>query len=253
MLEAEFPEVIWCQGPRRGAGANRNFGVSHSRADWLIFVDDDCAPRPGFIAAYLAAFRSCGADQDVLFAGLTNRIGEGCDSLLWEAPKYGPEDGLPPSCNFGLSRELFVKSGGFDERFHFSFEDMEFFARLTQTGVPIRFLASAGVDHPCRPIPSARTLARRWESRVITSLDYGATVFETACLLPWHIILVTLSRFRGRHPTWEYLPAAKMFFCEIALTLAMLPGWLKFYGRRPLSPFWAEQVRLGKAPKNYGL
>lgn len=254
MVKGEFPHVSCQKGPRRGPGANRNAGVRATSSGWLIFVDDDCHPRPGFIGAYLAAIRSLGSDTDVVLVGPTVRCGEGRDSLLFEAP-HNPlgEGGLPPSCNFSMTRGLFLKSGGFDERFRYSFEDIEFFARLTQTGVPIRFVPDAGVDHPSRPISSARVRALRWEARVITSLDYGASVFQTSYLLPRHILLVTLARFRGRRLSRENLFAAWQFFREVVLALAMLPGWLVHYGRGPLSPFWVEQVRLGKAPRKFGL
>jgi glycosyltransferase involved in cell wall biosynthesis len=51
MLGAEFPLVAW----RKGPAANRNLGAKLSEAEWLIFVEDDCVPRKGYLAAYLHA------------------------------------------------------------------------------------------------------------------------------------------------------------------------------------------------------
>ena len=55
MVNEEFPMVRWNEGPRRGPAANRNFGARVADGEWLIFLDDDCNPRPGFLAAYLKA------------------------------------------------------------------------------------------------------------------------------------------------------------------------------------------------------
>ena len=52
MLAAEFPSVAWSQGPRKGPAANRNVGGKLSKSEWLIFIDDDCVPREGYVAAY---------------------------------------------------------------------------------------------------------------------------------------------------------------------------------------------------------
>lgn len=254
MLERDFPSVIRLSGPRTGPGPNRNAGVRHARGNWLIFLDDDVVPRPTLVAAYLEAFADARMDG-CLLAGATFRSGEHSKSLLWEAPDYVDVQGygIPPSCNFAMQRDMYCASKGFDERFRYSFEDMEYFARLQQTGVQIIFVPAGEVDHPVRALPSATTLARRWEARVISSLDYGATPLQTSYLLPRHIVLVTLARFRGRRPSWENLLAAWVFLKEVVITFAMLPGWIFQYARRPLSPFWEGEVRKGKAPKNFGL
>lgn len=251
-LAKNYPEIVWQTGPRRGPGANRNVGAAASMADWLIFLDDDCLPRAGYLEAILSAARS--DPKNKLIAGATYPSGESQGSLLWEAPVFISTDhGLPPSCNFAVPRKLYLEAGGFDERYRISFEDMEFFARLKALGTPISFVPAAAVDHPVRPIPSPRGLASRWEARVVSSLDFGATPLDVLLRLPRHIFMVILSRFRGRPPSFENLRAAAVFAAEFLRTLVLLPSWLKIYSRAPKSPFWSAQVAARKAPPRFGL
>lgn len=250
LLEGHFPGVRRLEGPRIGPGANRNAGACAATGRWLVFLDDDCLPQPGLLEAYRAAMPS---DHEIL-AGPTLRSDAKKDSLLWEAPRSASEkELLPPSCNFAIPREGFLQSGGFDERYRISFEDMEFFARLRLLGWPIRYLPGAIVEHPSRPLPGASSLANRWEARVISSLDFGASPAHILLRLPRHILLVIFSRFRGRRPDADSLRAATIFAVEYFLAMLRLPGWLAKYRRAPRSAFWTAQVAVGKAPPRFGL
>jgi len=252
LVEKEFPQAKVHSGPRQGPGANRNRAASLASGDWLIFLDDDTIPRPDFLATYLTAIKSL-ATENVVLAGPTLRIGDHENSMLWEAPRSADAHTLPPSCNFAMSRRVYLAFDGFDERFAVSFEDMEFFARLLHSDVPTQFVPGATVDHPVRPLPPPAKLADRWEARVITCFDYGASSFATLWRLPRHIVMVILSRFRGKKPSVDTCKAALIFVGEFCSFLTKFPGWLKKYGRAPRSPFWIRQVELGKTPPRYGL
>ena len=43
-------------GPRRGPAANRNAGAREARGEALVFLDDDCLPDRGVLAAYATFF-----------------------------------------------------------------------------------------------------------------------------------------------------------------------------------------------------
>src|SRR5215470_6923002 len=45
------PRVTRIEAPPAGPGANRNRGIAHARGEALIFLDADCAPRPGWLRA----------------------------------------------------------------------------------------------------------------------------------------------------------------------------------------------------------
>lgn len=252
MVAAEFPQVKRVQGSRRGPAKNRNGGAKAATGDWLIFLDDDCEPSPEFLAAYLKVMSTTPADQNVALEGATYRIGTNA-SLMTEAP-HNPTGGMLISCNFAIPRQLFIASHGFDERFPMAvFEDTEFAARMELQGLRVIFVKEAAVDHPLRPTPPASKLARRWESRVISTYDFGGTTAQVAYLLPRHIFLVILSRFRGKRFTADNIKAAFVFAKEFLLVLWWMPGWLRKYHAAPRSPFWVEQQKLGKAPPTLGL
>ena len=250
MLAAEFPDVQWRQGPRRGPPANRNFGAKFAQSEWLIFVDDDCIPRPGYLNADSNAFET--ADSSGLFHGFTFPAPE-LNSLFYEAPSVKEPQKIFPSCNFAIRKQLFETTGGFDERYFSAFEDIEYFSRLRRLGAKAQCVEGAVVNHPIRPIPSSRKLASRWETRVIYVMDLGASPPALALLLTKHVLLVILSRFRGAKFTPENVRAALVFAGEFLYFLYFLPGWIRKHANRPRSKFWQEQVALGKAPARFGL
>jgi len=253
MLEKKHPSARWIRGPRRGPGANRNTGAESANGEWLIFLDDDCVPHPGFLGAYLDTIRTRSADGARVLTGSTLSGPEVSRSLLWESPHFTGGTGLPPSCNFAIQRKLFLASGGFDERFLISFEDMEFFDRLVRSGETFSHVGTAAADHPARPLPPPSTLADRWEARVISTFDLGASPSAILRFLPRHVAAVILSRFRDRKTCSDKARAATVFLGEFLLVLWRLPGWLKKHGDGPRSAFWADQVRAGKCPRRFGL
>jgi len=253
MLAHGFPDAKRHAGSRTGPGANRNLGAREAMGEWLIFLDDDCLPSAHLVASYRTAIAKISGEQRVALAGATHRTGDGKHSLLWEAPHSPTGIEAPPSCNFAMRRSLFADVGGFDERFRTAFEDMEFFSRIARLGCEIVFVPDAAVEHPSRPIPSASKLANRWEPRVVSTFDFGASTAQVAFRLPIHIVLVVLSQFRGRRLSRETILAAWIFLTEIAIAFWRLPGWVLKYRRQPRSTFWIDQVQKKNAPPKFGL
>lgn len=248
LLAEKFPFVRWLPGPRRGPAANRNSGAAEARSSWLVFLDDDCLPRPGFLHAHL----SVAGSSRTVFVGPTCLLAPK-PSLLWEGP-HNPEGRNFISCNFSINRSLFEEVGKFDERFPMAlFEDTELAARMERLGVTLHSLSGAVVDHPLRPVPSSRKLARRWEARVISTYDFGASTPRLAVALPRHIALVILSRFRHAPLIRDNIHAAFRFAAEFFLVLCFLPGWIARYHSAPRSAFWREQVLRHSAPPRFGL
>jgi GT2 family glycosyltransferase len=250
MIAAEFPTVRWSQGSRNGPGANRNLGARMSNAEWLVFVDDDCIPQPGFLDAYLKAFREAGKQS--LFHGLTYPVPE-LTSLAYEAPEVRRPAKIFASCNFAIRKSLFDATGGFDERYVISFEDIEYFARLDRLGADAQCVFGAAVEHPLRPLPVSSKLGKRWEARVISTMDFGASPIQVAIALPRHVLGVILSRFRGKKLTVENARAALVFVGEFFYVLSHLPAWIRKHATGPRSRFWTDQVAVGKAPPRFGL
>ncbi len=250
LVEKDFPFAQWHAGPRRGPASNRNHGARLARGEWLLFLDDDCIPRPTYLSAYQTCFQD--GDAKTAFEGATIAPGEQ-PSLLWEAP-HNPTGGLLISCNFAISRSFFFDVGGFDERYPLAaFEDTEFADRFVRHRGKIHFVPDAAVDHPWRPLPPARILARRWEARVISTLDLGASSWELAWRLPEHIFKVISSRFRGQSLRVDSLRAAVRFAGEFIWMLRLLRGWISRHSSGPRSQFWKSQVAQGRSPARFGL
>lgn len=147
LVRKRFPWVNWMEGPHRGPAANRNCGASHSQAQWLIFVDDDCIPGTGWLEAYALAVAA--SPKWAVFEGRTVPIGTKTRADQ-ECP-INLEGGHLWSCNFLIKRQLFFELGGFDEKFPFAFlEDIDLQKRLNEAGQSIKFVLGAQAAHPWR-------------------------------------------------------------------------------------------------------
>lgn len=49
LVSAEFPDVVFIEGPRRGLGSNRNCALSAATGTHVTFIDDDVVMDPEFI------------------------------------------------------------------------------------------------------------------------------------------------------------------------------------------------------------
>ncbi len=152
LIRERFPRAKWVEGPHRGPAANRNFGASVAKGDWLAFIDDDCIPGAGWLEAYAVAvttYPKCAVFEGrTVPVGLKTRADQECPVNL--------EGGHLWSCNFSIKRSLFLELGGFDENFHFSLEDMDFKKRVETAGHAIKFVSEAQAEHPWRLRTGAR-------------------------------------------------------------------------------------------------
>jgi len=141
----EFPNARWVQGPRRGPAANRNCGARAAGGEWLIFLDDDCLPESGWLAAYRAA----AIDNVDVLEGSTE-----CplkDEFSFHEVVENLDGGAYWSCNLAIRRARFEELGGFDEEFtEPAAEDMELAWRMRQRGLRRVFVDPARVVHPAR-------------------------------------------------------------------------------------------------------
>jgi GT2 family glycosyltransferase len=254
LVEKKYRDsAIYIKGPRSGPGGNRNAGVAAAKGLWIVFIDDDCIPTSEFLSGYVQAI-TVNPRNSKLFIGATQARPEG-HSLLMEAPNLLTATSvLGCSCNFAINREVFGLAGGFDERYAAGIygEDVEFGARLEAHGVNCQFLSDALVIHPVRRIPGARKLARRWEGKAISALDYGASVDRVLWNLPWHALRVIQSRFRHARVSRENLYAAAIFTLEWLWVLYFTPTWVKKWHGAGRSPFWKSEISKNGPPPKFG-
>jgi len=215
LIHGRFPGVKWVRGPRRGPAANRNFGASQARYDWIAFIDDDCIPGDRWVENLSSALANANlAEGKTICPDKTNHPLEEIVENL--------SGGLLWSCNFGIRRDLFSRLGGFDEDFlEAGGEDLELAWRLSQNGFSALFASEAVVYHPARRLTLRRWFYRifqdRWHLlyRLKTTQPKSATLDECTDL-----VRVTARLFRDR--ARERSPAR---------TLSILVHWLLF-------PFW---------------
>jgi GT2 family glycosyltransferase len=145
-INKKYPSVKWLEGPRKGPAANRNQAARIASGDWLVFIDDDTEPHPGFLAAY---------HQNAITGQY--RVLEGklvCPDKR-NSPFYRmPENlvgGLFMSGNLAFERETFFHLGAFDEDLVIM-EDLEMANRIRRHGIPHYFCPEAVVDHRAQRI-----------------------------------------------------------------------------------------------------
>jgi len=205
----------------------RNLALRHSQAERLVFLDSDCLPEPGWLAAHLAAFEQ--GPRLVSGSVRTGSESEPYWALVYNlALFYAFLDVAPPGArqalptlNLSFPRALAEAIGPFDESLPRA-TDLEWTLRAAEAGVALHFEPAAAVRH----LHARHRLRQVWRdcagsgqhSRRIR-LRYGA-LLRTPAWLRWRLAVGLLApalavavtariafgwpaTFRGR---WQALP-----------------------------------------------
>ena len=168
LAEAAGPPVRLVRAGPGAAGEARNEGAAAARGDMLAFTDADCFPRPGWLAAGVAALRGGGAadggSADLVIGRVepdpSTPMGP-FDRSLWA----DRDDGLHRTANLFVTRAAFERAGGFadpglvDGR-PFG-EDVLFGWRVRRGGGRAVFAPDAVVDHAVERRGAAAYVAER--------------------------------------------------------------------------------------------
>jgi glycosyltransferase involved in cell wall biosynthesis len=147
---AAHPDRVRTFRHRGHRGAGRNFGVQQAQGELIAFTDGDCLPD----ARWAERMREGLAAWEVV-AGRTRAVGSSRFGELERVELYqGGMDVTYPSCNLGYRRPLFVRLGGFDDRF-ITAEDIDLNLRAVRAGARIHYDPEMLVLHQTRA-----TLAR---------------------------------------------------------------------------------------------
>lgn len=169
MMAEKYAWAQWVEGPLKGPASNRNNGVKYARANWIVFLDDDCLPANDILATYQTYILN-NPDIEVL-EGKIERC-QNRKSILEYAP-CNYNGGNLWSCNFAIQRAAFDEVGGFDENFRFAhLEDTDLKKRIDATGRKILFANEAIVLHPWRKL-NGNSMGRNEEMSVYFSSKYG--------------------------------------------------------------------------------
>ncbi len=163
-------------GPARA----RERGWRAARAPLVAFTDDDCEPRPRWLATLLH-----GAHQtpDAVLAGRVepnpaerHRLSPFARTL--DVRAAGP---WYPTANIAYPRALLERLGGFDLRYFLGGEDTDLAWRARAAGAPVRYLDDAVVDHAVWELGALGALRfpLRWSDAVIVLAAHPALRRET--------------------------------------------------------------------------
>src|SRR5919204_2141327 len=152
--------IVYIRKPELPAPPARNVALDSARASACLFLNDDCWPRPGWLARH-AAFHRANPDREAAMIGRAVPCWpyEPTPFERWlETSGYrhrydaiadpGNVDGrhfltFNASAKTALLREV----GGFDEKFVMGFEDNELGLRLEAAGMRLTYDPEAVVEH----------------------------------------------------------------------------------------------------------
>jgi len=252
----EIPEssrVSLLQNHGRGVASARNLGASKANGDLLLFIDDDILitresfqhilkvhsetphlamnPDWSYPPELLRSLNNSAFGRFLIRNRMTTFKGWYSDSSWQDHALF--ESLSVASFHLSLSREDFIKSGGYDEQFPFAgFEDYDFPLRLKRAGVGFRIDSRICVFHN----EADRMVLEKWldsmERRAITravAVNRGYKDLALHYSLPkrwllrvilfgYPLWLAMVSIIPNRRPTdrfaftWiGYLQAAKIF------------------------------------------
>jgi GT2 family glycosyltransferase len=148
----------WHQVSPASLPAARNYGIKHTTAEIVLFIDDDVHLDDGFLEAHRAAHAEHPDAAGVVGRiRLTDRIADRAPfRMTWlgvnvGAFDYDGEEQVPSvqGCNMSWKRQALEVVGGFDTRFvgNAYREESELSARALRGGWTIWYTPNAALDH----------------------------------------------------------------------------------------------------------
>lgn len=145
--------------PNSGPGTTRNYGAERASGEYFIFFDSDCIIPEHYFQEVDAELEKKSANAfggpdkaHQSFSSVQKAINYSMTSFFTTGGIRGGKERLdkfyPRSFNMGISKQTFVKTGGFS---HLRFgEDIDFSIRILKTGFSTRLFPKAYVYHKRR-------------------------------------------------------------------------------------------------------
>jgi glycosyltransferase involved in cell wall biosynthesis len=212
-------------GPARA----RNAAVAVSRAELLLFLDDDVEPSPQLVPEHLASHR---AERDVVVMGPMASLKEYRQAwVAWEQAKLEEQyaamirgDWEPTfrqfwTGNASVGRAHVLEAGGFNPDF-LRAEDVELGYRLHSRGLKFRFNPKAlGLHHAERSLSSWELMHRRYGELEVKI--FGMWGDEA-------LINILAKNWNGLHPATRFMVRRSLGKPRRHQAFALaLRGWLK--------------------------
>lgn len=229
-VEKEYNWVKWVEGPKRGPATNRNNGAKYAKADWLVFLDDDCVPGSSILLEYQNLIQK--NPNISVFEGAIFTPGPSTSPLAY-AP-INTKGGHLWSCNFAIKKESFAIINGFDEQFKYPhMEDIDLRERLMQTGYDIVFAKDASVVHPWRNLSNGVKLGQYQEMYIYYHVKHKKSF--TYLKLISNIFRVHFALLRRSILSKDIFLAIKIMFEHMIIVTLNYYKWKKKYVRKSQS------------------
>jgi succinoglycan biosynthesis protein ExoA len=215
---------------------SRNFAIRNTAAEVIVFLDDDCITRPGWLRALIDPLARGEADisggtdrapdddpflahcEDVAFSSL---IGSGG---VRSASAKAPLKFCPLTCNMAMRRDKVLELGGFDETIRVA-EDTDFAYKARVRGFRVVLVPEAEVRHRRRAFVKAicfhnyiRGYARLWLHRRYPQHSEAA-FFAPAAGLAAGLLLLALGFFYP--PAWRLLAAGAALYALLLVIVGI--------------------------------
>lgn len=221
--------IRWIRLPEPSIPVAMNRGLAESRADLVLFLDDDVDPSSELLAAHLGAHE---ARRGEIIAGQVLQPGEVPEDLIGARFAFRSSAAQivdeAMGGNFSVRRQLALSLGGFDERFvgaAYRFE-ADFTARARAAGARVWFEPAASVRHLRAPRGGTRSygshLRTFWPGHAVGEYYY---LFRHRPAGAWRRVLSrpfasVATRHHLRRPWW-ILPSLCAEFAAIAWAILL--------------------------------
>jgi GT2 family glycosyltransferase len=137
--------------PQAGPAAARNRGLRATSAERIAFTDDDCRPRPDWLARLSECAPEALAGGHTVNALRENPFSSAAQFLVDFLYRYfdrRPRQRFLTSNNIAAARDRLLAIGGFDETFPLpAAEDRDLCDRWVESGGRLEYAPDAVVDH----------------------------------------------------------------------------------------------------------
>jgi glycosyltransferase involved in cell wall biosynthesis len=218
----------------RGPAQARNLGWRASTAPLVAFTDDDCVPRPDWLAQVVTTAAASPGLGVLQGATLRPRgaAPSGLRALVRETVRPSP---YFEGSNLAFPRAVLERTGGFDESFHFGGEDTAAGWAAVEDGGEWVFDETAAVEHDVTERPLRWHLMMAWrEGNLVDVAARHPAMRRRGFWRPW------------AHRPWNVAYVAGVLATVAAVVLRqplLLVVWLAWLRLRRLPP-WPPQVTL---------
>jgi GT2 family glycosyltransferase/predicted RNA methylase len=144
-----------------GFSRGNNIAARHARGEYLVILNNDTVPAPGWLRPLIEALRGdvgivggrlVDHDGRTLFAG--TYFNPAINAYATAFRNYPPGAAGEPreceayiACGIAMRRDLFESVGGFDENYFQGYEDIDLCLRVRERGLRVMYCPESVIEH----------------------------------------------------------------------------------------------------------